>query len=118
MFLHHPEGDDPNAFDQTLMIQDFEQPCREQRPAGRLERLVDVGQSQGETHHAVGYFADPRIAFVQTPQDYRGWEGNKYLTACYDAYRYFFATAMPSRIWKNSSRDMGTKPQLRFQAAP
>src|SRR5262245_26647026 len=38
----------------------------------------------------VGYFADPSVAFVQTPQDYREYEGDPYLTSCYDAYRYFF----------------------------
>ena len=43
----------------------------------------------------VGYFADPSLAFVQTPQDYRSYEGDAYLTACYDAYRYFFVTTMP-----------------------
>jgi cellulose synthase/poly-beta-1,6-N-acetylglucosamine synthase-like glycosyltransferase len=34
----------------------------------------------------VGYFADPDLAFLQTPQDYREFEGDPYLTACYDAY--------------------------------
>src|SRR5207248_8112054 len=50
----------------------------------------------------VGYFVDPRLAFVQTPQDYREYEGNRYFTACYDAYRYFFTTSMPSRNERDS----------------
>jgi len=49
-----------------------------------------------------GYVAAPDIAFVRTPQDYRDWEGSACFTACYDAYRYFFATAMVSRNERNS----------------
>jgi cellulose synthase/poly-beta-1,6-N-acetylglucosamine synthase-like glycosyltransferase len=62
----------------------------------------------------VGYFADPRLAFVQTPQDYRDFEGSTYLTACYDAYRYFFATAMPSRNERDSIIFAGTMGLLRL----
>ncbi|HZU78411.1 MAG TPA: glycosyltransferase [Acidimicrobiales bacterium] len=61
----------------------------------------------------VGYFADPEVAFVQTPQDYRDYEGSAYFTACYDAYRYFFATAMPSRNERNSIIFAGTMGLLR-----
>lgn len=61
----------------------------------------------------VGHFADPAVAFVQTPQDYREYEGNRYLTACYDAYRYFFASAMPSRNERNSIIFAGTMGLLR-----
>lgn len=61
----------------------------------------------------VGFFSDPNLAFVQTPQDYRGYEGSTYLTACYDAYRYFFATAMPSRNERNSIIFAGTMGLLR-----
>jgi cellulose synthase/poly-beta-1,6-N-acetylglucosamine synthase-like glycosyltransferase len=61
----------------------------------------------------VGYFSDRNLAFVQTPQDYRGYEGSTYLTACYDAYRYFFATAMPSRNERNSIIFAGTMGLLR-----
>ena len=34
-----------------------------------------------------GYFATPSVAYVQTPQDYREYEGDDYLEACYDAYK-------------------------------
>ena len=61
----------------------------------------------------VGYFADPNLAFLQTPQDYREFEGNRYLTACYDAYRYFFSSAMPSRNERNSIIFAGTMGLLR-----
>jgi cellulose synthase/poly-beta-1,6-N-acetylglucosamine synthase-like glycosyltransferase len=61
----------------------------------------------------VGYFEDSNLAFVQTPQDYRDYEGSAYLTACYDAYRYFFATTMPSRNERNSIIFAGTMGLLR-----
>jgi cellulose synthase/poly-beta-1,6-N-acetylglucosamine synthase-like glycosyltransferase len=64
-------------------------------------------------NETVGYFADRDMAFVQTPQDYRAYEGSTYLTACYDAYRYFFATAMPSRNERNSIIFAGTMGLLR-----
>jgi cellulose synthase/poly-beta-1,6-N-acetylglucosamine synthase-like glycosyltransferase len=61
----------------------------------------------------VGYFADPTVAFVQTPQDYREFEGDGYLEACYDAYKYFFVTTMPSRNQRNSIIFAGTMGLLR-----
>ena len=61
----------------------------------------------------VGYFADPTLAFVQTPQDYREYEGDTYLTACYDAYKYFFATSMRSRNERNSIIFGGTMGLIR-----
>jgi cellulose synthase/poly-beta-1,6-N-acetylglucosamine synthase-like glycosyltransferase len=61
----------------------------------------------------VGYFVDPSVAFVQTPQDYREWEGDGYLRACYDAYKYFFVTTMPSRHERNSIIFAGTMGLLR-----
>jgi len=62
---------------------------------------------------AVGYFANPAVAFVQTPQDYREWEGDPYLTACYDAYSYFFHASMPSRNQRNSIIFAGTMGLIR-----
>ena len=64
----------------------------------------------------VGYFADPELGFLQTPQDYREWKGDRYLTACYDAYRYFFETAMPSRNERNSIIFGGTMGLIRRSA--
>ncbi len=71
--------------------------------------LVDPDYLQS----VVGYFVDPNVAFVQTPQDYRDYEGNAYLTACYDAYKYFFTTSMPSRNERNSIIFAGTMGLLR-----
>jgi hypothetical protein len=64
----------------------------------------------------VGYFADPKVAFVQTPQDYREWKGDRYMTSCYDAYNYFFVTSMPSRMQRNSIIFAGTMGLIRRSA--
>jgi glycosyltransferase involved in cell wall biosynthesis len=42
-------------------------------------------------------FADPRLGFVQAPQDYRGWRQSAYYRRLYYSYRYFFAVSQPSR---------------------
>jgi cellulose synthase/poly-beta-1,6-N-acetylglucosamine synthase-like glycosyltransferase len=61
----------------------------------------------------VGYFADPRLAFLQTPQDYREWKGDAYLSACYDAFKYFFTTTMTARNQRDSIIFAGTMGLLR-----
>jgi cellulose synthase/poly-beta-1,6-N-acetylglucosamine synthase-like glycosyltransferase len=84
-------------------------------PAAEIIGVIDADYLVDPTWltETVGYFADPNLAFVQTPQDYRDYEGSTYLTACYDAYRYFFATAMPSRNERNSIIFAGTMGLLR-----
>jgi len=74
--------------------------------------LVDPGYLKS----LVGFFSDPKIAFVQTPQDYRDWEGDPYLTACADAYEYFFRATMPARNDRNSIIFAGTMGLLRRSA--
>jgi len=71
--------------------------------------LVDPGWLRA----TVGYFAHPSVAFVQTPQDYREYRGDTYLTACYDAYNYFFKASMPSRNQRNSIIFAGTMGLIR-----
>ena len=61
----------------------------------------------------VPYFADPEIAFVQTPQDYRDYEGNPFQQAAYDGYKYFFAVSMPVRNERNAIIFCGTMGLLR-----
>lgn len=93
----------------NLALRQFTHPEAEIVGVIDSDYLVDAGWLRA----TVGYFADPKMAFVQTPQDYRDWEGNAYLTACYDAYRYFFATSMPSRNERNSIIFAGTMGLLR-----
>ncbi len=62
------------------------------------------------------HFADPWIAFVQTPQDYREFEGNRYLTDCLHAYAYFFAVSMRARNEHNAAIFGGTMGLIRRSA--
>ena len=66
----------------------------------------------------VHYFEHPRVAFVQTPQDYRDYrpESTFYQRACYHAYRYFFDLSMPSRNERNAIIFGGTMGLIRARA--
>lgn len=65
----------------------------------------------------VGYFENPRVAFVQTPQDYREVEHRgRYGRALYFAYRVFFDLSMPSRNERNAIIYAGTMGLLRRSA--
>ena len=61
----------------------------------------------------VPYFHETRVAFLQTPQDYRDYQGSTYLKACYDAYKYFFDVSMPSRNEHNAIIFGGTMGLIR-----
>jgi cellulose synthase/poly-beta-1,6-N-acetylglucosamine synthase-like glycosyltransferase len=61
----------------------------------------------------IPFFANPAVAFVQTPQDYRDYKGNPYLEACHDGYKYFFAVSMPSRNERNAIIFAGTMGLIR-----
>src|SRR5438128_376452 len=64
----------------------------------------------------VGHFADPEVAFVQTPQNYRDWEDDQYLRGLYYSYRYFFDITMPSRAHGNAIIFAGTMGLIRRSA--
>src|SRR5947209_4338258 len=49
----------------------------------------------------IGHFADSKVAFVQTPQNYRDWTDDQYLRGLYYSYRYFFEITMPSRAHRS-----------------
>jgi len=62
----------------------------------------------------VGFFKDPNTAFVQTPQDYRDVPAtDRYATACYHAYLYFFKVSMASRNEHNGIIFAGTMGLIR-----
>ncbi len=42
-------------------------------------------------------FADDRLGFLQTPQDYRAWEFSGYFRRLYHSYKYFFDVSQVSR---------------------
>lgn len=64
----------------------------------------------------VPLFIDKKIAFVQTPQDYRGSETNAFFKAAYYGYKYFFAVSMPSRNERNAIIFAGTMGLIRKSA--
>jgi cellulose synthase/poly-beta-1,6-N-acetylglucosamine synthase-like glycosyltransferase len=65
----------------------------------------------------VGHFADPNIAFVQTPQDYRDQPSRgRYGKALYLAYLYFFKISMSTRNEYNGIIYAGTMGLIRKSA--
>jgi hypothetical protein len=64
----------------------------------------------------VGHFADPKVAFVQTPQNYRDWKDDQYLRGLYYSYAYFFQITMPARAHRNAIIFAGTMGVIRRQA--
>jgi cellulose synthase/poly-beta-1,6-N-acetylglucosamine synthase-like glycosyltransferase len=66
--------------------------------------------------HAVPFFGDPAVAFVQTPQEYREWEGSAFYRACHTGFAYFFKVGMVSRAHRNSIIFAGTMGLMRRSA--
>ncbi|MGH7904287.1 MAG: glycosyltransferase, partial [Candidatus Dormibacteraceae bacterium] len=60
-----------------------------------------------------GHFADPTVAFVQTPQDYRDWRDDSYLRGLFYSYRYFFEITMPARAHRDAIIFAGTMGLIR-----
>ncbi|HEX4214943.1 MAG TPA: glycosyltransferase [Candidatus Dormibacteraeota bacterium] len=66
--------------------------------------------------HTAGHFADPEVAFVQTPQHYREWQDDPYLRGLFYSYRYFFDITMPCRANRNAIIFAGTMGLIRRTA--
>jgi cellulose synthase/poly-beta-1,6-N-acetylglucosamine synthase-like glycosyltransferase len=64
----------------------------------------------------VGYFADPKLGFVQTPHDYRNWEHTSYLRMCYYEYKLFFYTTMAALSERDTALTVGTMCLIRAAA--
>ena len=58
-------------------------------------------------------FADPQVAFVQTPQDYSDSKGDVFSESIYHGYKYFFEVSMPSRNERNAIIFAGTMGLIR-----
>jgi cellulose synthase/poly-beta-1,6-N-acetylglucosamine synthase-like glycosyltransferase len=63
-----------------------------------------------------GYFEDERIAFVQTPQDYRDWQRRAFTRFCYWEYWQVFAVSMKLRNQGNAILLHGTMSLIRKSA--
>jgi len=61
-------------------------------------------------------FADPRVGFVQAPQDYRYDPNDKFSSSTYHGYRYFFEVSMPVRNEHNGIIFCGTMGLIRKSA--
>lgn len=62
------------------------------------------------------FFDDPRIGYVQTPHDYRGYEGSDYLSACYWEYMPNNKVDMPGVSEYGGAFTIGTMCILRTAA--
>jgi cellulose synthase/poly-beta-1,6-N-acetylglucosamine synthase-like glycosyltransferase len=58
-------------------------------------------------------FANPNVAFVQTPQDYSDSTGDVFSKSTYRGYKYFFEVSMPSRNERNAIIFAGTMGLIR-----
>ena len=61
----------------------------------------------------VGFFDDPRLGFVQTPQAYRDWKGHAYLRMCQWEYKLVFSTTLISRNERTAAITVGTMGLIR-----
>ena len=61
-------------------------------------------------------FANPRVGFVQAPQDYRGHDANAFAESTYHGYKYFFEVSMPVRNEHNAIIFCGTMGLIRKSA--
>jgi cellulose synthase/poly-beta-1,6-N-acetylglucosamine synthase-like glycosyltransferase len=74
--------------------------------------LVEPGFLRATARH----FADPAVAFVQTPQHYRDWSDDGYLAGLFYSYKYFFDVSMVSRAEHNAIIFGGTMGLVRRAA--
>ncbi|MGH2427948.1 MAG: glycosyltransferase, partial [Candidatus Limnocylindria bacterium] len=77
---------------------------------------ADYVVEPGYLRATVPHFADDAVAFVQTPQDYRAWQGSGFYRACYVGFAYFFAVGMVSRARRNAIIFAGTMGLIRRSA--
>ncbi|MBD9485030.1 glycosyltransferase [Pseudomonas sp. PDM14] len=63
--------------------------------------------------HMVPHFADPKIAVVQSPQDYRDGNESTFKKLCYAEYKGFFHIGMVTRNDRNAIIQHGTMTMIR-----
>jgi cellulose synthase/poly-beta-1,6-N-acetylglucosamine synthase-like glycosyltransferase len=61
-------------------------------------------------------FAEARLGFAQSPQDYRGWQDSAYYRRLYHSYDYFFRVSQPSRDERGAAIFGGTMGLVRRAA--
>ncbi|KUL23511.1 glycosyltransferase family 2 protein [Actinoplanes awajinensis] len=87
-------------------------------PATEIIGVVDSDYriDSGFLRQCVPLFDDPRVGFIQAPQDYRDWQSVPYLRRLYYSYRYFFAVSQPSRNERDGAIFAGTMGLIRRAA--
>lgn len=63
--------------------------------------------------HMVPHFADPKIAVVQSPQDYRDQHESAFKKLCYSEYKGFFHIGMVTRNDRDAIIQHGTMTMTR-----
>src|SRR6266487_4898984 len=87
-------------------------------PAAELIGVVDSDYQidPGFLRRCAPLFVDPKLGFIQAPQDYRDWEGASYYRRLYYSYKYFFAVSQPSRNEHDGAIFAGTMGLIRRRA--
>lgn len=84
-------------------------------PAAEIVAVIDSDYvvDPGWLRDLAPQFADPAIAIVQAPQDYRDGEENAFKAMCYAEYRGFFYIGMITRNERNAIIQHGTMTMVR-----
>ena len=84
-------------------------------PAAEVIGVVDSDYQiePGFLRRCAPAFAEPWVGFVQSPQDYRGWQHARYYRRLYYSYKYFFAVSQPSRNERDGAIFAGTMGLIR-----
>jgi hypothetical protein len=84
-------------------------------PAAEVIGVVDSDYQiePGFLRRCAPAFAEPWVGFVQSPQDYRGWQHARYYRRLYFSYKYFFAVSQPSRNERDGAIFAGTMGLIR-----
>jgi cellulose synthase/poly-beta-1,6-N-acetylglucosamine synthase-like glycosyltransferase len=87
-------------------------------PETSLIAVVDADYQIAPNYlsEVIGYFDDDRVAFVQTPQDYRDWSHDAFFRACNWEYWQVFAVSMVLRNQRNAILMHGTMSVVRRRA--
>jgi cellulose synthase/poly-beta-1,6-N-acetylglucosamine synthase-like glycosyltransferase len=87
-------------------------------PRAELVAVVDADYlvDSGWLRATAPLFAEPDLGFVQSPQDYRGWQGSSYYRRLYHSYDYFFRVSQRSRDERDAAIFGGTMGLIRRSA--
>ncbi|WP_295404404.1 glycosyltransferase [uncultured Thiocystis sp.] len=90
---------------------------RQTDPAAEVIAVIDADYLVIPTwlRHLVPGFADPEVAIVQAPQDYRDADQNAFKAMCMAEYRGFFHLGMVTRNERNAIIQHGTMTMIRRQ---